>query len=267
MFVKARDSQADGIILDLEDSVILSDKALARSNIANTVHIFDSEKRIIVRINERGHPDNTADLALIENIQHEKLTSVMLPKIHSIDDVDFWANRIPQHIEFEIQIESPLGLINSSEIASHSRVASLSFGSADFMASTGIPAKDPGIPESPYVLNYPLSKIVISGHAYQKNVYDGPYFRICDLSGLRDAARNSRDLGVNGKWAIHPAQIAICNEVFTPNTQEVDRAEKIISVFNASSGAATMDGVMIDEATKKIAENLLERAKGFRRSQ
>lgn len=260
MLKKALTTEADGIIIDLEDSVIPNDKELGRENVLDFFKNINTSKFITLRINERGYQDNSLDINLIKLLRKSALKNVMLPKIHSKSDIEFWSRKIPKSFGLDVQIESPLGLVNSAAIAAHPRVHSLSFGPADFMAALGMPARDPGISTAPRALEYPLLEIVISAHAHKKLAFDGPYFHLSDSQGLHDAAFAAKALGADGKWAIHPDQITTCNEVFTPSEEEILRAQSIIAAFGNSSGAINFNGIMIDEASKKVAERLLERA-------
>jgi citrate lyase subunit beta/citryl-CoA lyase len=135
------------------------------------------------------------------------------------------------------------------------------------MASVGMPSSNPGTPwpEAANALQWALMQVVIAAHAHGKTAYDGPYFQITDDLGLSSAARTARALGVDGKWVIHPNQIALVNEAFTPSPEEIAHAEKIVAAFNASSGATNLDGLMIDEASKKVAERILERVTQIRK--
>lgn len=265
MVEKALTLDCDQIILDLEDSVIPVNKVAARAYLKDFLSKLDSMKRISLRINELSSLFSEADIDLVCGLKPQPLSSVILPKIHSLDDVKSWAHKLPAGMQLEVQIESAMGLIESPKIASHPQVISLAFGPADFMASVGMPSSNPGTPwpEASNALQWPLMQVVIAAHAHGKNAYDGPYFQIADHGGLSRSTHIARALGVDGKWAIHPDQIALINETFTPSAEEITMAQEIINTFNNSSGAVNFKGLMIDEASKKVAEALLERAKGF----
>jgi citrate lyase subunit beta/citryl-CoA lyase len=160
-----------------------------------------------------------------------------------------------------------MGLISASEIASHPQVISLAFGPVDFMHSIGMPSSEPGIPESIVAgaLQWPLLQIVIAAHAHGKLAYDGPFIKFSDEEGFTKSVETSRSLGADGKWLIHPNQIASCNEIFSPSDQEIENAKRVIDAFGSSSGAASLDGLMIDEASRKLAEQILERATQIRK--
>ncbi len=267
MLRKALGTQADQIIIDLEDSVIPSDKADARENIREFFSSLETDKKISIRVNERASAEAESDQKLLHDLPTGVLNSAILPKINSLDDLHYWNQHLPAELDFEVQIESALGLVNTAAIASHSRTTSLAFGPADFMASVGMPSNFPGTPwiETPRALEYPFSEIVIAAHAHGKLAYDGPYFEIANVDGLIQAATTARALGGDGKWAIHPDQIMRINDVFTPSADEIATAQGIIEAFNNSSGAANFNGLMIDEASKKVAMRLLERATQIRK--
>jgi citrate lyase subunit beta/citryl-CoA lyase len=262
MVEKALTLECDQIILDLEDSVIPADKAAARAFLKDFLKTVDTKKRVSIRLNELSSTFAKADIDLINGLKPQRLSSVILPKIHSVDDVKSWVQLLPKGAQLEVQIESAMGLIKAPKIAAHPQVISLAFGPADFMAYAGMPSSSPGtpLPEAANALEWPLMQIVIAAHAHGKIAYDGPYFHIADHVGLSRAAHTARALGVDGKWVIHPDQIALVNEAFTPSSAEIAQAHELISAFNASSGAANFDGLMIDEASKKVAERVLERA-------
>ena len=267
MLQKALGTQVDQIIIDLEDSVIPSEKASAREHVLEFLKNLETHKKLSIRINERTSAEAKADLKLLRALHGRQIESIILPKIHTIKDLRYWNRRIPRSLGFEVQIESALGLVNTAAIAAHPRVISLAFGPADFMASTGMPSSSPGTPqqEAPNALEYPFSQIVIAAHAYGKLAYDGPYFEIANLTGLTKASNTAKALGGDGKWAIHPDQIAPINGAFTPTAEEIASATGIIEAFNNSSGAVNFNGLMIDEASKKVAERLLERATQIRK--
>ena len=267
MVEKSLTLDSDQIILDLEDAVIPADKAAARAYLREFLSTVETNKHLSLRLNELSSPFAKADIELLDGVKPHILSSVILPKINSLDDVKSWANKLPKGMKLEVQIESAMGLIKAPKIASHPQVISLAFGPADFMASAGMPSTSPGTPypEAATALQWPLMQVVIAAHAHDKIAYDGPYFQIADHVGLSRSAHTARALGVDGKWVIHPDQIALVNQAFTPTASEIAHAQEIVAAFNASSGAANFDGLMIDEASKKVAERLLERVTQIRR--
>ena len=254
--------KCDQIIIDLEDMVTPENKAEARANTKEFLEKSESFKKLSLRVNELGTADAELDIELINSFNPIRISSIVLPKINSIDDVKYWARKLPSNMQLEVQIETAMGLVKAAKIASHDQVSSLAFGPADFMGSVGIPSKGPGNPwpEVAGILEYPLFQMIIAAHAHGKLAYDGPYFQTADHLGLTKAAYKARALGADGKWAIHPDQIYLCNEAFTPGEDEIADAHRIIEQYAQMQGAANADGLVVDVATKRAAERLLERA-------
>ncbi|CAB4542264.1 unannotated protein [freshwater metagenome] len=267
MVEKSAQYQADQLILDIEDAVIQSEKAAARELLLNFFSNNDVAAKTSIRVNEIANPESVKDLELISKLDQKKLWSVVIPKVDSLDCIAKWASLLPASIKIEVQIESAMGLIAASEIASHPQVISLAFGPVDFMHSIAMPSSEPGIPQNNVAgaLQWPLLQLVIAAHAYGKLAYDGPFIKFSDEAGFTKSAEISRALGADGKWLIHPNQIASCNEIFSPGEEEIENAKRLINAYNSSKGAASLDGLMIDEASRKLAEQILERAKQIRK--
>jgi citrate lyase subunit beta/citryl-CoA lyase len=170
----------------------------------------------------------------------------------------------------ELQIETALGLTNIDDIAHASdRAETLIFGPADMSASLGLPTVTAGLPMPGYPgdhWHYVLSRILIAARAAGLQVIDGPYLVIKDLDGFREMALRARALGYDGKWALHPGQIDVLNEVFTPSQDEFDKAEAILEAYAVATdvqltGAVMFGTEMIDEASRKMAEQLAMRGR------
>jgi citrate lyase beta subunit len=258
---------SDQIIFDLEDSVILDEKIAARAILKESLLNSKSAKRISIRVNEIDSPESIKDIELISSLGEDILDSVILPKIDSVDLLEQWTKLLPKAIEIEVQIETARGLLESAHLAAHPNVKSLAFGPADFMASMGMPSNSPGtpLPEANMALQFPLYQMIMAAHAFGKLAYDGPYFHFQDSIGLSQSAQIAKALGADGKWAIHPKQIDFCNRIFTPSETEIARAEEIIAVYESSSGAANLAGLMIDKASLQVAYRLLQRANHSRK--
>jgi citrate lyase subunit beta/citryl-CoA lyase len=267
MVEKSSQYESDQVIFDLEDAVVQSDKAAARKLLSEFFHNNEVSTKTSIRVNEIASPESGNDLDLLAELDQRKLWSVIIPKVDSSESIARWVKLLPPSIKIEAQIESAMGLISASEIAAHPQVVSLAFGPVDFMHSIGMPSSEPGIPESIVAgaLQGPLLKIVIAAHAHGKLAYDGPFLKIKDQQEFIKSAEISRALGADGKWLIHPNQIASCNEIFSPSDEEIQNAKRVINVFQSSSGAASLDGLMIDEASKKLAEQILERSTQIRK--
>jgi citrate lyase subunit beta/citryl-CoA lyase len=198
----------------------------------------------------------------------------MMPKVESAADVHLVAgvldhlerrHGIGRRIGLEIQIESPRGLVEVERIAAASaRIETLVFGPGDYAAAAGMPqlsvgAADPDYPGDQW--HYVLARIATAARAFGLQAIDGPYAAIRDLDGYRAVARRSRLLGFDGKWALHPDQIAVCNEVYAPTQAELDRAHRILGAYARTDGrgAVVFEGEMIDEASRKMAESVAAR--------
>jgi citrate lyase subunit beta/citryl-CoA lyase len=212
-----------------------------------------------------------------------KLDAVMLPKVRTPGDVEMTDKLLTQielahglpvgRIGIEAQIEDATGLLACEAIATASkRMETLIFGPGDYSAAVGIPVTTIGGTPDGYPgdhLNYVYSRLVVAARAAGIQAIDGPYARVDDEDGLRSRARLARALGLDGKWTIHPGQIATVNEVFSPAKEEWERAEAMLAAYDEAHaqghGAAMYDGEMIDEANRKMAERVARagRAAGY----
>jgi citrate lyase subunit beta/citryl-CoA lyase len=278
---KAPQLDADEVFLDLEDAVAPGEKEAARGQVIAALLGSDfGAKTVVVRVNGTDTPHYYRDLIdVVEHAGH-KLHAIMLPKVRTPGDVEMTDKLLtqielahgyePGRIGIEAQIEDATGLIACEAIAAASpRMETLIFGPGDYSAAVGIPittigGTPPGYPGDH--LNYVYSRLVIAARAAGIQAIDGPYAAVADEEGLRARSQLARALGLDGKWTIHPGQIAIVNEVFTPTREEWERAEAMLAAYEqATSGAAMFDGEMIDEANRKMAERLARagRAAGF----
>ena len=172
------------------------------------------------------------------------------------------------HIGIEAQIETARGLINVEEIcAASSRLETIIFGPADFAASMEMPVLTGGVQIAEYPgdhFHYVFSKILMAGRANGLQVIDGPYLYIRDAEGFKNYCQRTRTLGYDGKWALHPDQVAILNEVFSPTQEQFDRAWAILDAYSSATegegkGAVMFGDEMIDEASRKMALKFISR--------
>ena len=283
MLEKAKTIEVDEIFLDLEDSVALSEKTLAREKVVRVlINGGFKSKTVAVRVNEQITSIGIEDVSSIVLQAGKYLNSLIIPKVESAEQVRDLSKRLteleksgelnPGSIRIQIQIESALGLSRVGEIASSSdRIEALIFGPGDFAASIGMqvihigenPINFPG--DDAY--HYVLMSILIAARANNLMAIDGPYSDISNIEGLVNRSRLSAALGYDGKWVIHPGQIETVNTAFTPSQAAFDGAARIIEHFanestNANQkGALLFEGKMIDEASRKMAEGLY--AKGI----
>ena len=280
MLAKAPGLPADEVFLDLEDSVAPGAKEEARANVVQALKEGDWEgKTVVVRIN--GVQTRWCYRDVIEVVEGagEFLDCLMIPKAEYATDVTFVDDLLRmiedtiglhRRIGLEVQIETATGLTNIDDIAAGSdRTETLIFGPADMSASLGLPALTAGLP----MPNYPgdhwhhvLSTILIAARNAGLQAIDGPYLVIKDLDGFREIALRARALGYDGKWALHPGQIDVLNEVFAPTQEEFDKAEAIIEAYAHATdvertGAVMFGTEMIDEASRKMAEQVATRGR------
>ena len=277
MFEKALNSDADYIFLDLEDAVSPNDKVTARENVINALKDLDWRghgKTISVRINGLDTHYMYRDVVELMIQAGEFIDTLLIPKVGVRDDVymvDCMVTQIEQERELknkvglECLIESALGMVNIEDIAQSSdRLEALHFGVADYAASLRartvvIGGLNPDYPGDQW--HHGLSKLVATCRAYGLRPIDGPFGDIKDPDGYIKAAKRGAAIGIEGKWAIHPSQIEHANDVFSPPQAEVDKAKRIIEELAKAAaegkGAAQLDGRMIDAASERMAENIV----------
>ncbi|MEP6472756.1 MAG: CoA ester lyase [Gemmatimonadota bacterium] len=281
MFVKALEGPADYVFLDLEDAVAPADKEQARINVIKGLLEHDwqaSGKTICVRVNGIDTHYFYRDMVdVIEQAGH-RLDVVLVPKVGTPSDVYLTdalltqieaAKGIANRIGIDVLIETALGMANVEAIAQSSRrLEAMHFGVADYAASlrartVNIGGLNPDYPGDQWHAG--LCRMIVACRAYGLRPIDGPFGDFKDPDGYRAAARRGAALGIEGKWAIHPTQIELANEVFTPPPVEVDKARRILIALEeaakAGKGAAQLDGRMIDAASARMAENVVNLAR------
>jgi malyl-CoA/(S)-citramalyl-CoA lyase len=294
MFEKAAKSDADVIFLDLEDAVAPDEKEGARKNIIRALNEVDwGTKSMSIRINGLDTHYMYRDVVDIVEQAGERLDLIMIPKVGTAADVyavDMMVTQIEdakgykKRIGFEHIIETALGMQNITEIAGASkRNESLHFGVADYAASTRARTTViGGVNENYAVLtdpdanenrethwgdmwHYALARMVVAARANGLRPIDGPFGDFKDVEGYRAAAYRAAVLGCEGKWAIHPSQIELANEVMSPSEAEISKAQRILKAMEeaeaAGKGAVSLDGRLIDYASIRQAEVLVEKAK------
>ncbi|HKA04384.1 MAG TPA: CoA ester lyase [Acidimicrobiales bacterium] len=288
MLGKAPTLPADMVFLDLEDSVAPLEKEGARAKVVDAVKNQDwGDKILCVRINAWDTQWTAFDVMEVVGSAGERLEEVMLPKVQTpaevialdllLSQVEAHAGLPAGHIGIEAQIETTRGLINVEEIcAASARLEAIIFGPADFAASMEMPVLTGGvqIPEYPGDhFHYVFSKILMAGRANGLQVIDGPFLKIRDSDAFRDYCQRTRVLGYDGKWALHPDQITILNELFSPTQEQFDLAWDILEAYQHATegerkGAVMFGDEMIDEASRKIATKFVSRGQraGFSRS-
>ena len=293
MIEKAAKSSADVIFLDMEDAVAPADKEQARKNIIEALNDIDwGTKTMSIRINGLDTHYMYRDIVDVVEQAGTRLDLIMIPKVGTAADVyaiDMMVTQIEdakgykKRIGFEHIIETALGMQNVHEIASASkRNESLHFGVADYAASTRARTTIIGGVNPDYSVltdpdeddarqihwgdmwHYAISRMVVAARANGLRPVDGPFGDFSDSDGYIAAAKRAAVLGCEGKWAIHPSQITLANTVMSPSESEVDKANRIIEAMKIAAsegkGAVSLDGRLIDYASIRQAEVLVEKA-------
>ncbi|MGF1553880.1 MAG: HpcH/HpaI aldolase/citrate lyase family protein [Paracoccaceae bacterium] len=294
LFEKMARSEADVVNLDLEDAVAPDDKEQARKNVIEAINGVDwGRKALSVRINGLDTPYWVRDVVDLMEQTDGRLDLIMIPKAGNAKDiyaVDAIVSAIEaqkgrsKRIGFECIIETAAGLAHVEEIAAASpRMQSMSLGPADYAAFMGMATTAiGGTQENYYMLadpaenggaravsfadpwHYPTVAIVAACRTHGVLPVDGPFGDFSDPEGFRAQALRSATLGMVGKWAIHPSQVALSNEIFTPTEKAVEKARRIITAMEeaqrSGSGAVTLDGKLIDIASIRQAEVIVKQS-------
>ena len=288
MLGKAPGLPADMVFLDLEDAVAPLEKESARAKAVDAIKNQDwGDKVLCVRVNAWDTKWTYGDVIEVVGNAGERLDEVMLPKVQSAAEVvalDLLLTQIEKnsglpigHTGIEAQIETARGLINVEEICAASpRLETIILGPVDFSASMEMPSLSGGlqIPEYPGdYFHYPFMKILMAGRANGLQVIDGPYVKVRDPEGFRDFCTRTMILGYDGKWALHPDQVTILNEVFSPSQEQYDKACAVLDAYKDATegdrkGAVMFGDEMIDEASRKVAVKVVSRGEraGLKRS-
>jgi citrate lyase subunit beta/citryl-CoA lyase len=266
MVLKARESAADALVLDLEDGVAPEKKLEARAIVARLLREVDvGNKEVFVRINSLATDYGLEDARAVAS---GGSAGILIPKLETPEEVSSVCQIFQSAATLDGRgrkllclIESPRGVLASREIAASSpMIAGLVFGSADLARETGCRLTE-GEPE----LLFARSQVLLAARAAGVEAYDSPHFTIADIEGLHRASRAARNLGYDGKTVIHPSHVAVVNEVFAPTPQEVAEAERIVAAMDAARaegrGAIALDGKLIDQVHLAQAEKVLGRAR------
>ncbi len=292
-FEKAAKSAADVICLDLEDAVAVGDKVQARKNVVQALNDIDwGTKMVTMRINGLDTHFCYRDVIDIVEQGGHRLDSIMVPKvgvgadIYAIDMLISqaeWAVGRKRKIGLEVIIESAQGIQNIDAIAAASpRLETFHFGAADYAASTNMRTTNIGGSNADYTVltdpdangnreyhwgdmwHYMHARMVAAARAHGITPIDGPFGEFNDDEGFRNQATRTAVLGCEGKWAIHPKQVPLANEIYTPPAAEVEKAKAILEAMNEAEkkglGAATLDGMLIDAASIRQAEVIVKKA-------
>jgi citrate lyase subunit beta/citryl-CoA lyase len=265
MLAKAPGRGADGLILNLEDAVAPPNKQLARQSVVDALRTLDfGPAEVIVRINP---PDTDAGYRDLLAVMPLAPDAILLPKVSSVEEVRFVAwtlerlqdlHNLPAgRIRIMCMIESAAGVLNAVEIAAcHPRVAALIFGAADFSMEVGCEITEDG-----RSLLAAASRILLAARAAGIDAIDTPYMKLDDPEGLARSSRLARELGFDGKSAIHPAQIAALHTAFSPTAEQITWARRVLALAPGGDittlGAAVLDGQLIEAPHFRRAERIL----------
>lgn len=293
LFAKAASSKADAVILDLEDSVAPHGKADARAAVVTGLNTVSwGAKTVCLRVNGLDTPFMYRDIIDVIERGGDRLDTLMIPKVNAAAEVvatDILVSQVEaatgrsRRLGIEVLIETASGLSAIDAIAAASqRLEALHLGLGDFAATIGARttvigghSPDYGVLAGPDgttggrsfypgdVWHYALSRLLVAARANGLRPIDGPYADFRDAEGLASMAGRSAAMGFDGKWAIHPAQIAPINRAFTPTDDEIARARSILDAMQKADheghAAATLDGRMIDTASIRQADVLIKK--------
>ena len=281
MLAKAATLEADEVVIDLEDAVAPAAKTDATRQRVVRAMLDETwlARTVTVRVNAVTTRWCFGDIAYVAERAGPRFDCVVVPKVEEAAHVHFVHHLLEQledahggerRIGIETLIETARGLVNIAEIAAASdRLEALIFGPGDYAASLGVPQLSVGEIDARYPgdqWHYALSRVVSTARAFGLQAVDGPFAAIRDLEGFSESARRSALLGFDGKWVIHPDQIAPANEIYTPSRAQYERAARLLAAYTEAieargAGAALYDGEMIDEASRKMAEAVVARAR------
>lgn len=256
---KAVEGAADAVIFDLEDSVAIDAKATARANVVEVIPSLDADCEVGVRVNAVGTDHFTDD---IEAVIAAGADAVVLPMVTAGDDVRRAWSALTERTDdpplLRIAIETPPGIHNGPAIARASRetgVVSLTFGFADYCKSLGTPGTPDRIRERLEMLTAEFASMA------DVEPVASVHLDLDDDEGLRRVAERARETGFAGMAAIHPEQVPVINDVFTPDQDEVRKARRLVDAFDESEkDSLRVEGVFLDTATVDRYRRLLERA-------
>jgi citrate lyase subunit beta/citryl-CoA lyase len=278
MFAKAAGSGADLVFLDLEDACAPAEREAARGKAAAALRDLDWGRTIrAIRMNGVDTRWAYGDVIEVVTAAREALDVIIVPKVRSARDV-WWVDVLLTQVEqtlgltkkiaLEVLIEETEGLENVGEIARASpRLEAVIFGAGDFSASQGARVDtnfDPIVDYPGDMWHYARARIVVAARSAGVDAIDAPFPNYRAPDAYRAAAQNAGAMGYVGKWAIHPSQVEIANEVFAPTEDEIEHARKVVAAYReaeaAGRGASGLDGMLVDAAHLRHADNITRKA-------
>ena len=282
MLQKAAAAQSDAVCIDLEDAVAVDEKEASRENIIRAYTELDFGSKLkMYRMNGLDTGFAYRDIIEIVEAAGDSIDLIVVPKVNRREDIYFVETLLTQiesyknirrPIGIEALIETAAGCVNIKEIAGSSdRLEGFIYGSGDYAASVQMPMESIGeLDENDKVYpghrwHYVMHAIVSAARAYQKRVIDSPFAGIKNAEGLKQACKVARAMGFDGKWCIHPSQIETVNEAFVPSEKDIQWAQAVLSAYEAAlkegRGAVSVQGKMIDVASLKMCNTIVNRAK------
>ncbi|MET8516767.1 CoA ester lyase [Streptomyces sp. NPDC005077] len=278
MFAKAAGSGADLVFLDLEDACAPAEREAARGKAAKALRELDWGRTTrAIRMNGVDTRWAYGDVIEVVTGAREALDVIIVPKVRTARDV-WWVDvlltqleetlNLRKRIALEVLIEETEGLQNVAEIArSSNRLEAIIFGAGDFSASQGARVDtnfDPIVDYPGDIWHYARSRVVVAARAAGIDAIDAPFPNYRDPDAYHAAAEQAAAMGYVGKWAIHPRQVGLANEVFAPTPDEIAHARKLVATYREAEarglGATGLDGMLVDAAHLRLAENITSRA-------
>ena len=255
---KALKLDCDAVILDLEDAVDVSKKEESRQLVKRQIENNDyGSKQVVVRVNDLNTKWGESDVAAFAN---SRIQAILVPKVSEIGDVIRIAevlNRLGSELPVWIMVETPLAIININELARQPRVSALVMGTSDLVTALGADHM-----KDRHNISYALQRSVVAARAFGKLILDGVHLDFRDLDSFHDICLLGRSMGFDGKTLIHPDQIIVANQVFSPSEAELEKAKRVIDAWRTAqaqgSGVVELEGSLVESLHVEEAKRLLD---------
>ena len=254
---KALNLDCDAVVLDLEDAVEVSKKEESRQLVIRQIENNDYGPRVVVvRVNDLGTKWGEQDVAAVANLP---IQAILVPKVSEIRDISRVVdllNRLGSELPIWIMVETPLAIININELARQPRVTALVMGTSDLVVDLCAEHL-----EERQNISYALQRSIIAARAFGKKILDGVHLDFRDLDSLRNVCRLGKSMGFDGKTLIHPDQIPVANDAFSPSEAELDKAKRVIDAWRSAqtrgSGVVEVDGTLVESLHVEEAKRLI----------
>ena len=254
---KALNLDCDAVVLDLEDAVEVSKKEDSRQLVIRQIENNDYGSRVVVvRVNDLGTKWGEQDVAAVANLP---IQAILVPKVSEIRDISRVVdllNRLGSELPIWIMVETPLAIININELARQPRVTTLVMGTSDLVVDLCAEHL-----EERQNISYALQRSIIAARAFGKKILDGVHLDFRDLDSLRNVCRLGKSMGFDGKTLIHPDQIPVANDAFSPSEAELDKAKRVIDAWRSAqtrgSGVVEVDGTLVESLHVEEAKRLI----------